>query len=365
MMPLKVYRKEADGYRYEAADHPAYGLVHSRPSYRFTPTYWKKHMMVHTLIHGFSITRVIRDGMGTPTSLRLYHPSCLRRVTMNVEGILYYELYDDLKHDTAAYSGRDIIHIQCMEDGGLIGKSIIGYAREDLGVSIAMRDYSADTYKNGGRPKSILEKEGTLKEDARKRIAQSWNANYGYGGQGGVAILEDGLKFKQMAFPPGDLEFMKSRDFSDEEIARWFNYPPYLLHKKDTGGSYNSLEMNNQGYLTYTLQPWISKIEEELTFKLFAVAGEDDLYAEFDMDVLLRADTKSRAELERTHIQNGLANPNEIRNKYNRNPYKEGNWYMHNGGSIPVHLMEAFVQRKGKKEKNPEAQSQGSDGGES
>jgi HK97 family phage portal protein len=157
-----------------------------------------------------------------------------------------------------------------------------------------------------------------------QRLKTSFNSNYGkLKNSNSTIVLEEGLTFKPISISPEQAQFLSSRQFSIEEVARIFNVPPHML-KDLSKSSFNNIEMQSQEFVTYTLMPYITRIEQEMNLKLFRTNELGKTFIEFNVNGLLRGDVKSRTEAYKTAITNGYMSINEVRQKENMNSIEGG-----------------------------------------
>ena len=189
---------------------------------------------------------------------------------------------------------------------------MISKARESIGLGLACEQFGGSMFGSGARPSGILEHPGRLSDDARARLRGDFERLHsGIDNAHRVAVLEEGLKWTQTSIPPDDAQFLQTRAYQIEEIARWFNIPVSKLRVKD-GGSYASLEQENSAFLTECLRPWLVRIEQEVRRKLL-LPESSALYVEHNVDGLLRTDLASRYQAYSIGRNWGWLSVNEVR----------------------------------------------------
>ncbi|MDU4094016.1 MAG: phage portal protein, partial [Pantoea sp.] len=143
---------------------------------------------------------------------------------------------------------------------------------------------------------------------------------------GKIMVLEGGLKYQNVTMNPEAAQMLESRAFSIEEICRWFRVPPFMVGHADKQSSWaSSVEGMNLQFLTNTLRPLLVNIEQEIARCL--LDGDDDLFAEFSVEGLLRADSAGRAAYYTTALQNGWMSRNDVRRLENMPPIEGGELY--------------------------------------
>jgi len=311
-LPLVLYRKSK--VRERAQEHPLYALLHDQVNHRHSPFQFKEMIMLNLLTNGNAYALI--DG----TNLWVIQSS---RVTpkQDDQGIVTYEI--TTKQGKVTYRAKDILHITGLSFDGLVGKSPISLARETLGTAVAEIQHGSSFFKNSSIPSGIISHPGQLSENGQSLLKQSWNAAYGGSASAGkVAILEEGMEFKPINFNNKDSQWLESRAFTVKEIARIFRVPPHLLGDLEKA-SYASIEQQNLDFLTYSLRPWLCRIEEAINLQLLTDKERDHYYVEFLTADLLRADTKNRFESYQTALQSGWLTVNEVR-KFENMPAIKG-----------------------------------------
>ena len=234
-------------------------------------------------------------------------------------------------------SKEDVLHIPGLSYDGLVGYSPIALARNAVGMAIATEDYGASFFANGANPGGILEHPGTIKNPGG--IRDSWEALYkGAKNSGKVAVLEDGLKFHQVSIPPEQAQFLETRKFQLNEIARIFRIPPHMIGDLEKS-SFSNIEQQSLEFVKYTLDPWVVRWEQSMHQALILPSEKDAVFLKFNLDGLLRGDYETRMKGYAIGIQNGFMSPNDVRRleNFNEIPDEEGgNNYMVNGNMVKL-----------------------------
>ena len=208
-------------------------------------------------------------------------------------------------------SEDEIIHIPYISIDGKIGKSPLEVARENAGNLQAINKFEGGFYKNGTMTSGVLESPSQLNKDAKDKIKAEWASLYGgYNNAGSIAVLDAGFNYKPITIPLKDIEFIASRKMNKAEIATIFDVPLYMLNDLDNA-KFNNVEQQNLRYLNDVLQPAITAIEEELNYKLFTLAEGEKYYLKFNLNSMLRADSKTRAEYYKEMIGTGVMTIND------------------------------------------------------
>jgi len=229
-------------------------------------------------------------------------------------------------------------------------------ASEAIGMGIAAEEYGARFYNSGGRPSGVLEHPHVLNDDGARRMREDWERLHdGLSNAHRVAILEQGTKYNQIGVPPNEAQFLESRKFQTEEIARFFRVPPHMLGDLDRA-TFSNIEQQSIDFVTHSVTPWLKRWEQSVKMQLFGGGTKRTHFAEFVLDGLLRGDTESRYNAYAQAHQNGWLSANDIREKENLNPVEGGDVYL-----IPVNMTPAdtiYDQLEQKKKAQEQMQEQ-------
>lgn len=319
-LPLITYERTADGGKRRADWHPVFELLHARPNPQQTPFTFKESLSLHLLLYGNAYVLVEWGDDGRPAALWPVHPA---RVAVEVldSGDLLYKV--TTRGRQKAYTADDMLHVPLLSLDGLTGRSPVQVAREAIGAALAAEEHAAAYFANSARPSGVLKVPGTLTEMAAKRLKESWQAAYGRGKTHSVAVLEDGVAYENIAANAQEAQLIESRQFAMRTIAAALRIPPHLLDPS-ARGTYANVETQSLEFLTFSLQPFLTRLEEAFTLKLFTREERRRLYVEFLTDSLLRADTKTRYSCYQMAIASGFMTPNEARRRENLEPLPGG-----------------------------------------
>ena len=305
--------------------------------------------MTHLLLWGNAYAQIIRNGKGEIVAL---YPLMPDRMTVDRDenGQLYYEYQtssDDaptMKGSTVILRPPDVLHIPGLGFDGLVGYSPIAMAKNAIGMAIACEEFGAKFFANGANPSGVLEHPGTLKDPAKVR--DSWNAAFGGSSNAHkVAVLEEGLKYTPISISPNEAQFLETRKFQIDEIARIFRVPPHMVGDLEKS-SFSNIEQQSLEFVKYTLDPWVSRWEQAMIRSLLSQTEKPIYFLKFNVDGLLRGDYQSRMNGYATARQNGWMSANDIRELENldRIPAEEGgDLYLINGNMLPLKDAGAFA----------------------
>ena len=316
-LPISVYTKQANGDKLEDTKSPIYKLVKFKPNYYQNKITFFEFIMLSICTEGNSYVQIVRNNSGTPVQLICLDPSNVTVVVNNNE--LFYQVDGGVVLDSS-----DVLHFKTITDDGVTGLSPIDQCAKALNWGVSLEEFGSTFFSNGAKPSSILQTDRALSDTALQRLKSSFNNNYAkLKNSNSTIVLEEGLTFKPISISPEQAQFLSSRQFSIEEVARIFNVPPHML-KDLSKSSFNNIEMQSQEFVTYTLMPYLNRIESEMNLKLFRTNELGKTFVEFNVNGLLRGDVKSRTEAYKTAITNGYMSINEVRQKENMNSIEGG-----------------------------------------
>lgn len=321
VMPVKIYRKKQGGGREEMGDHPANDILGWSPDGGDTTSYmFRETQTAHACMRGNGISEIVRNGRGQ--AMNAYNLDPRKVAFQKKNGQRLYKITEETGEKVLVPS--QVLHIPALSWDGWIGKSPLRLARETLGLAIATEKFGAAFFRKGGRPAGFLTKPNNLNTTQRDNLRQEWKELHeGIRNFLNVGVLSGGLGWQQVGVNPDEAQFLLTRKFQVEEIARWFRIPPHMLASMDNA-KYNNVEQMLLEFMIFTLFPWIKRWEGELNLKLFTAKEAYTYYAEFNFDALLRADTKTKYEAMERQVKAGLRTLDELRELDNQDPYPDG-----------------------------------------
>ena len=357
-LPLHVYEYKGQG-KERVPQHPLYFLLHDSPNPEMTSFIFRETAMIHLLLWGNSYSQIIRDGMGRVVGLYPLLPNRMS-VDRDEHGEIVYT-YTPMSDSSPKVKGgqsiklrrQDVLHIPGLGFDGLVGYSPIAMARNAVGMTLACEEYGSSFFANGARPGGVLKHPGVLKDPSKLR--ESWQAVYGgTANTGKVVVLEEGVDYQQISIPPEEAQFLETRKFQIDEIARLYRVPPHMIGDLEKS-SFNNIEQQSLEFVKYTLNPWVVRWEQSLQKALLNSTEQKSYFIKFNVDGLLRGDYQSRMAGYAVGRQNGWLSANDIREMENMNPIPEeegGNLYLINGNLCKLCDAGLFGNKKGTENKS-------------
>lgn len=348
-LPLQLYRFTPTG-KERVYDHPLYHILHDEPNPEMTSFIFRETLMSHLLIWGNAYAQIIRDGLGRVVCLYPLRPDKMQ-VARDAGGTIFY-LYtktSDENPNVKPYGQvplkkEEVLHIPGLGFDGLVGYSPIAMARNAVGMTMACEEYGASFFANGASPSGVLEHPGVLKDPSKVR--DSWNAVYrGSNNAHKVAVLEEGMKYQQIGIPPEEAQFLETRKFQLDEIARLYRIPPHMIGDLDKI-SFNNIEQQSMEFVKYTLDPWVVRWEQAMQRSLLLPEEKKRYFLRFNVNGLMRGDYESRMTGYSIGRQNGWLSANDIREMEDMNPVpaeEGGDLYLVNGSMTKLKDAGAFA----------------------
>lgn len=349
-LPLHVYRY-TEGGKAKDTEHVLYTLLHDEPNPDMTSFVFRETLMSHLLIWGNAYSQILRDRSGQVIGLYPLLPDQMS-VHRSEKGKLYY-VYNRYEEDNPNFqekgsivlSQEEVLHIPGLGFDGLIGYSPIALAKNAVGMTLACEEYGASFFSNGANPGGVLEHPGILKDPGKVR--DSWNAVYqGTRNAHKVAVLEEGMSYKQIGIPPEEAQFLETRKFQINEIARLFRIPPHMVGDLEKS-SFSNIEQQSLEFVKYTLDPWVVRFEQALKKSLLLPEEKKTHFIKFNVDGLLRGDYQSRMNGYAIGRQNGWLSTNDIRKLEELNPIPSeegGDLYLINGNMTKLKDAGGFMK---------------------
>ncbi len=351
-LPLHLYKYTASGGKEKALSHPLYFLLHDEPNPEMSSFVFRETLMTHLLLWGNAYAQIIRNGKGEIIALYPLMPNRMR-VDRDTKGELYYS-YTRYSDEAPAINGitvtlrpSDVLHIPGLGFDGLVGYSPIAMAKNAIGLAMATEEYGAKFFANGAAPGGVLEHPGTIKDP--QKVKESWNMAYqGSSNAHRVAVLEEGMKYQPIGISPEQAQFLETRKFQINEIARIFRVPPHMVGDLEKS-SFSNIEQQSLEFVKYTLDPWVIRWEQAISRSLLSPSEKKLYFSKFNVDGLLRGDYASRMNGYATARQNGWMSANDIRELENldRIPAElGGDLYLINGNMTKLHDAGLFANKE-------------------
>jgi len=321
-LPLKVYQREQDGSRNLAQQHPAYQLLCRRPNSEMTPSRFMLMTVASICLRGNAYIEKKMIGSKLVSLVPLLPQNM--KVERLDSGSLKYTYTE--KGGDRIVPVKNMMHIRGFGLDGVCGMMPMRTGRDVFGAAMAVEESAAKIFENGIQTSGFFLSKNLLTPEQRQKNRENLNRFVGSKNAGKVMVLEGDMTYQGITLNPEDAQMLESRSFSIEEICRWFRVPPFMVgHMTKQSSWASSVEGMNLLFLTNTLRPMLVNIEQEISRCL--LDGDEDLFAEFNVEGLLRADSAGRAAYYTTALQNGWMSRNDVRRLENMPPIEGGDIY--------------------------------------
>jgi HK97 family phage portal protein len=315
-LPVDTFIRR-DGIAYPYRPKPVWV---SRPDAMINSVSFWQQCMISLLMDGNAFVRIFRDPItGQILSMMVLNPMKVT-VSRKANGTKRYVSSDEGNKEL---SSDDMLHItgSILMPGEIRGKSTVDTLKENLGLSMSLESFAARFFGQGTQTSGVIEYPGALTAEQADNLSRSFDrAHKGYRKAHKTGILSGGATFKPTQVANDQAQMLDSRRMAVEDVARIFRVPANMIGLNERGAqSYNSNEQNAISFLTHTLRPWLSKLEDA-----FSALLPDAAYLAFSTDDLLRGDYATRIEGYAKMLQNGVMSTNEVRRKENMRPIDGG-----------------------------------------
>lgn len=336
-LPLPIYRGLNDEDRAKDREHPLYRLLNGRPNPEMTAYNFRSVMWQWQVNWGNAYAEIVREGNQPDAPILELWPIHPDRVIpkRDEDDQLYYEVRGETGSMVDLWPWQ-MLHIpSIITHDGIFGHGVIAHAREAIGAGIAAEKYGAHWFGGAAVPRAVIEHDEHWTPEARTAFREEWEQIYSGPDGHRVAVLQGGAKIKPLSLSAEDSQFLETRQFSVEEIARWYGVPPHLLQHL-LRATFNNIEHLGISFVQYSLIPWLRIWEQCIWEKLLSEREQMDYFAEHNVDALLRGDFETRMRGYNVAITTGLANRNECRKKENWAPVPGGDTFLVQGAMVPL-----------------------------
>ena len=336
-LPLPAYRELPGGGKDEDRAHPAAMLLGVEPNPEMSAFTFRETLQGHVLTWGNGYAEIEFDGRGRPVALWPIEPSRVNVERTKGDNRLVYDVANDVGANTTLERWQ-VFHVPGFGFDGLVGYSPIHLARNAIALGVAAESFGSRYFANDTKGGGHIELPGMLKTDEDiKRFRDSWQDQGTGSNQHKVKVLEQGAKFVTTSIPPNDAQFLETRKFQVSEVARMYRVPAHMLGDLERA-TFSNIEHQGQEFLTFTLQTWLSKWEQEASRKLVSTRDRGQVWVEFKVNGLLRGDIEARHRAYATGRQWGWLSADDVRSLENMNPLPDGSGkiYLSPSNMIPA-----------------------------
>ena len=333
-LPLFVYTQMASGMKELARTSRLYQLLHDSPNDRMTPLeFWRAMIMNHDL-RGNAYARVDRDPAGEALALWPMPADQVRPFVLPDGSMVYeYRLGDDV----AILAAANVLHLKGLGNG-TVGLAKLEFMRSTTDEAAKAQQAASTMFGNGGKPTGVLMVDGILKPEQREAVKSRF-AEMATGSTSRLYVLEASMKYQQLSITPEDQQLLETRRFTVEEICRWFDVPPVLVHHSNVTTWGSGVEQIVSGFHKFTVRPMLVSIEQAIRKRVLTPRQRATMTVEFSFEALLRGDPAARATFYSTGLQNGYLTRNEVRQLENLPPMAGANELTAQSNLLPLAML--------------------------
>lgn len=331
-LPLVLYRRLPSGGKERATEHPLYDVLHNQPNTWQTSFEWREMMQGHLALRGNAYS-IIQPGIrGNASNLVPIHPDRVK-VERLITGTLRYDV-KDANGKSEYYLQDEMLHLKAFSADGITGRSPIAICKPTVGLTQAADDFGASFFGNDSRPGGVLRHPEKMAEGGAQELRDSWERLHrGRGNRHRIAVLEEGLDWKQIGVNPEEAQFLETRKLQINEIARIFRVPPHMIADLERA-TFSNIEQMSLEFIAFTMLPWLQRWEQVILRDL--ITEPEVYFAEFLVDGLLRGDTLARYQAHAIGRTWGWLSANDVRGIENMNPIEGGDIYLSPSNMLPA-----------------------------
>ena len=317
-LPVDKFTRTATGKERvtDDIDH----LVSTSPSPLYTSYQFRLAMQACVSLYGNAYATIDTAKNGKPSKLTIVDPGKVEIKRVEESGEIIYVI-----DGKGVLEPWQMLHIKGMSFDGIVGLSPLAYHMEAISNGLALQEYGNRFFGQGSLASGVITRPGAISKEAMQALRTEWETTYkGRDNQHKIMILDAGMKFDQISIAPEQAQFIASRNYNVQDIARVYRLPLHMVGDLSRSTN-NNIEQQSLEFVQYTMLPWIKNWEQELDRKL--IKGNKE-YFKFNVNALARGDMAARSAYYVQAIQNGWMSPNEVRELENMNRREGGDIYL-------------------------------------
>lgn len=309
-LPWAIYERDDRGNA-KKIDHELGAVLLDQPNSDMTSQEFRESKVLNLALRGNGYSEIFRNGRGAVTSVYPM-PACYVQPEREPGGAIVYRFHHH-GGKVERLPAEKVWHVKGFGSNGLVGLSPIAYAAQAMGLSLTLEEFAAKFFANGARVSGLIKSKEWLTDKqrpiAKALIDEMWQ---GMDNAHKAKLLEGGMEYEQLSVPPDEAQFLESRKLSVTEICRFYRIPPHMVADLERA-TFSNIEQQSLEFVQFTLLPWLVRIEQSASRRLFSAADRRRFFLRFNFEGLLRADSSARASLYSVLLQNGVLNRNEAR----------------------------------------------------
>jgi HK97 family phage portal protein len=346
-LPKNLYEKTSAGPKI-VDKHQSLDLIKLMANSNLNAYQWHDYMMGTAIDYGNAYSLIHRDENARPMYLSIIHPD---KVTVEVwdNAVMYKIKLKNDSNETVTVDYSDMYHIMGSTNNGYVGTSTLKANATSLGLSLSMNNFAKDLYDSNTNLEGYIKNPGRLDAEVIKKVRESWQSNYGGTGTSSTAFLDQGMEYVPLSMTPENAQLIQLMRYTNKNIATILGIPAHMINEMDEA-KYNNVELTGIEFVKYSLLHWVNKFEIQNN-KLLRESEQGTYKWKYNVNGLMRGDSKSRAEFYNTMINIAALTPNQVRQLEDLNPYEGGDeYYIQGNNMIPVNKLDEHYNKGGTNE---------------
>ena len=337
-LPKNLYRRTEDG-REVVTDHASTKLIKLMANSNLTSLAWHDYMVGTAIDTGNSYSAISRDKNNNPTELTLIDPS---KVTVEVYSNTVRYVVEG-KNEPIYIMWEDMYHIKGATNNGYYGYNPLKAHATTLGLSLSTSEFAKNLYDSNTNLEGYIKFPGKLDVETIKKTRTSWQKNYGGVGTSSTAFLDQAMEYVPLSMTPENAQTIQIMKYTSKNIATILGLPAHMINEMEEA-KYNNVELTGIEFVKYSLLAWVNKFEVEDN-KLLTTAEQGNLFWKYNVNGLMRGDSKARAEFYKNLVGIGAMSPNQVRSLEEMDRYAGGDeYYISANNLVPVSKLDEFYK---------------------
>lgn len=338
-LPISVMRNEGEGKRTELRNHRLWTLLNRAPNEFMTAIEFRELLTCWATLHGNAVAWQSLRGNGDIEEMIPLDPERVSYWTTPDERKLVVEY--KLKSGRSEWIPRhEFFHLRAPLGSRWLGLGLLQVARDAIGLSMVAEEHASRFYSNAAAPAGVLVTPKALKKDAFEKLKTQWAARHqGAENAFKTAILEDGLEWKPLSLNLKDQQFLETRTFQVQEIARLIGIPPHLIGEL-TRSTNNNIEAQGIEFVTYSIGPWATRWEQRIHLDCLGTGEQRNVFVKHNLNAFLRGQTRDRYQAHQIGRMGGWLSANDVRRLEDMDPIENGDTYMAPLNMVPADQFE-------------------------
>jgi HK97 family phage portal protein len=309
-LPWDIFDKDGDELT-KVQGHELWDLLNKAPNPEMPAAVFRAALAFCAVIRGQSFAEIERSVQGVPIGL---WPIGYDRVESKRDGLgrLYYHVRNDGRDDVDI-APANMLHIRGASLDGVASYDPLDLGKESIGAAMAGDQYVGSFFGNSATPSGVLQTDQALSQEGYENVKKSWNESYrGAKRANKVAVLEQGLQYKQTSIDPEKSQLKDTRSFQVDEMARIIGVPPHKIGKL-ADATFSNIEQQNRDFIDHSIMPWVTTLQQEVDQKLLNRPGDAGRVSIMNLNALRKGDLKTMGEFYTMMVDRGIMSINEVR----------------------------------------------------